>query len=168
MMIKIKCDWCGVEFERDECYLRGKKHHFCSRQCLADFSSKTKNPQGYRELKDYTRIGEHFSDMNRALNPTRMRKETRKKLREAHLGKGECKGYSKIYSKLAHRVVMEKKIGRPLLKEEVVHHRDGNRYNNDPDNLVLFPNVSAHTAFHNSFRAFINELKRLDEENEED
>ena len=54
------------------------------------------------------------------------------------------------------------------LKEEVVHHRDGNRYNNDPDNLVLFPNVSAHSAFHNSFKAFIKELKRLDEENEED
>ena len=55
-----------------------------------------------------------------------------------------------------------------MLKEEVVHHRDGNRYNNDPDNLVLFPNVSAHSAFHNSFKAFIKELKRLDEENEED
>jgi hypothetical protein len=36
-----------------------------------------------------------------------------------------------------HRVAMEKKIGRCLLPAEVVHHIDGNRANNHPDNLQL-------------------------------
>ena len=36
-----------------------------------------------------------------------------------------------------HRLVMEKGIGRYLKPNEVVHHLDGNRQNNDLSNLVL-------------------------------
>jgi hypothetical protein len=38
---------------------------------------------------------------------------------------------------LEHRVVMAKKLGRLLLEDETVHHKDGDRKNNDPDNLQL-------------------------------
>lgn len=41
-------------------------------------------------------------------------------------------------SKPEHRRVMERIIGRPLLVSETVHHRDGNRLNNEPSNLELF------------------------------
>jgi len=33
---------------------------------------------------------------------------------------------------LEHRYVMSQMIGRPLLANEVVHHRDSNRQNNTP------------------------------------
>ncbi len=36
-----------------------------------------------------------------------------------------------------HHIVMEKKLGRYLEAHETVHHEDGNRQNNDPDNLQL-------------------------------
>jgi hypothetical protein len=36
-----------------------------------------------------------------------------------------------------HIVRMEQKLGRLLRKGELVHHRDGDRLNNDPDNLEL-------------------------------
>lgn len=38
---------------------------------------------------------------------------------------------------LLHRVIMENHINRLLLPNEVVHHRDKNRYNNDISNLEL-------------------------------
>ena len=43
-----------------------------------------------------------------------------------------------------HLVVMEKKIGRPVLKTESVHHIDGDKTNNHPDNLGLFATHSEH------------------------
>jgi hypothetical protein len=43
-----------------------------------------------------------------------------------------------------HRLVMEKKIGRYLTPIERVHHIDGNKQNNNPDNLQLFKNQSEH------------------------
>jgi transposase len=36
-----------------------------------------------------------------------------------------------------HRLVMARKLGRPLLDTETVHHRDDNRSNNDISNLQL-------------------------------
>tara|TARA_A100000172_G_C2994769_1_gene94134 strand:+ start:152 stop:595 length:444 start_codon:yes stop_codon:yes gene_type:complete len=43
-----------------------------------------------------------------------------------------------------HRVVMEQKLGRYLLPEEVVDHIDGLTLHNAPDNLRLFPSNDAH------------------------
>lgn len=51
-------------------------------------------------------------------------------------------GYVKLY--LAdgsvvdeHRYVMTQQMGRELLPDEVVHHKDHNKQNNDPQNLEL-------------------------------
>lgn len=37
-----------------------------------------------------------------------------------------------------HRMEMERILGRPMVKGESVHHKDGNRANNDPSNLELW------------------------------
>ena len=39
-----------------------------------------------------------------------------------------------------HRYVMSEKIGRPLKKDEVVHHKDGDKLNNKIENLELRKN----------------------------
>lgn len=43
-----------------------------------------------------------------------------------------------------HRLVMEKKLGRLLERQEVVHHIDGNPLNNDPGNLMVFGRNAEH------------------------
>ena len=49
---------------------------------------------------------------------------------------------------LEHRFVMAENLARPLTKEEVVHHKDGNRVNNHIDNLILYKSHAEHMADH--------------------
>ena len=45
------------------------------------------------------------------------------------------------------RLVVES-CGRKLRRNEVVHHVDGNRENNDPNNLAIFKNQAEHMRVH--------------------
>lgn len=47
-----------------------------------------------------------------------------------------------------HRHVLSIRLGRWLLPTEVVHHKDGRRDNNDPDNLELEENHAKHCVVH--------------------
>lgn len=47
-----------------------------------------------------------------------------------------------------HMIVAEEKLGRRLLPEEVVHHMDLDKLNNDPNNLMVFASNSDHSRFH--------------------
>ena len=47
-----------------------------------------------------------------------------------------------------HRHVASLKIGRWLYPEEVVHHIDGSRLNNNPDNIEVLPSNSEHAKKH--------------------
>ena len=69
---------------------------------------------------------------------------------------------------LEHIVVAEQKLGRMLNPGETVHHIDGNKLNNSPDNLMVFATNGDHTSFHNGveiyqdgdvWRAVHNELQ---------
>jgi len=67
-------------------------------------------------------------------------------------GKTIVNGYIVIYENghkyiPEHRIIAEKCLGRKLLQKEVIHHIDGNRTNNNPQNLYLFPSNNEHKAF---------------------
>lgn len=53
---------------------------------------------------------------------------------------------------LEHIIIMEKHLGRLLNEEEIVHHKDYNRTNNNIKNLWLAKNRSQHAKAHESFR----------------
>lgn len=60
-----------------------------------------------------------------------------------------------------YRHVIEKKLGRKLLKGEVVHHIDGCRFNNKISNLIVTKKAKIHFKVHMSMQEIFYILVRL-------
>lgn len=125
----LTCDTCGKQFERFTC-AGVFEHNFCCRECAKAFT------------------GPRMTRYNIEHNPGAMTESRRGALRSSHLGKGEGKTYTKTYGRHTHRIVAEEKLGRPLKPGEVVHHIDGNKRNNNPENLMVFASQKEHAEWH--------------------
>ena len=76
-----------------------------------------------------------------------------------------CNGYKRYINSTVgdtykHRLVAEATIKRKLKKGEVVHHKDENRENNDPNNLLVFHNNANHNRYH---QCEYSDLKQLED-----
>jgi len=105
------CEYCGKTFKK---YHRpdSKRPRFCSQQCWLKVHN---NPERNKEVSV----------------------QTAEKRANSLRGRGEGKNYTKYHGKHLHRIVAEKMLERPLKKEEIVHHIDGNKFNNKPSNLQI-------------------------------
>lgn len=76
-------------------------------------------------------------------------------------------GYKEVMIKgkryLEHRLVMEAVLGRKLLKNEEVHHIDGNKLNNDPSNLMVL-SPSEHQLKEHSLKERVGECEECGKE----
>jgi len=67
---------------------------------------------------------------------------------EVQRGTGNI-AYIKYNGQHLHRYLMEKKLSRKLTSDEIVHHKDGNKFNNIISNLELVTR-SKHAIIHNT------------------
>ena len=94
---------------------------------------------------------------NRSPRSSSMRERVRQaRLRHSALhAAGTCltsRGYVRFTkgphcNQLVHRVLMEERLGRRLRREEHVHHKDGNRKNNEIENLEVL-HIAEHARLH--------------------
>ena len=127
--IMLLCNNCGKQFEKPICW-GVFEHNFCCRECAKVFTSA------------------RMTEYNIIHNPESMNDSRRRAIRNARLGSGEGKSYEKTFGRHTHRIVAEEKIGRLLKSGEVVHHIDGNKRNNNPENLMVFASQKEHTEWH--------------------
>lgn len=62
-------------------------------------------------------------------------------------------GYRRIGRQLEHRLIAESMIGRKLKPSEVVHHKNGDRLDNCPENLEVMTR-SEHLSFHQRYGGY--------------
>ena len=64
----------------------------------------------------------------------------------------------KRQAQLQHRLIMEKVLGRPLSSNETVHHKNGIRSDNRPENLELWVKWQPHGARVSNLVKFAREV----------
>jgi len=124
--MKHICKACGTEFDYPK-----KDRKYCNRACLF---SKVKPPiLNGKNHPNWTGGKVKHGNYIFINNPTHPYANARNEVRE-------------------HRLIMEKKIDRYLLPNEVVHHIDGDSLNNNPENLQLFNSQKEHASFERRFK----------------
>jgi hypothetical protein len=137
MKMTLTCDRCGKVYQSYQC---GKYNHFCSIECRR-LGAKLMSANITEE--DRRRRSEQIIRVNKTINntPEKIARSRSRKIKDTSTS------YRKYFGRHEHRVVMERILGRPLRSDEVVHHVDGNKRNNDPSNLRLMTQ-SEHIALH--------------------
>ena len=127
--VTVLCDWCGTPFYKPPSKLCSKVN-LCSSVCrnlwLGRRNIEIMNKPGHSKGHK----APHLSRLNAKRNPA------------ARLAVNPSRVPSQRYRKIA-----ERKIGRKLRPGEVVHHINGNRSDNRPENLRVMTR-SEHSQLH--------------------
>lgn len=139
------CDTCGVTVVRSPS-AADMRHIYCSRACTAlgrrygqTLVCEQCRSEFYRHNAEITR---QQSTNNFCCKECYSRYRALNRKATTYM-KAAGRGHLHL-----HRLVAAGALGRPLRQKEVVHHIDGDRSNNAPANLAVFPSQAYHARCH--------------------
>lgn len=171
----VQCATCGKEIKVSPSLVR--ERNFCTNQCrltwlsdhvrqqmnvpghsaghkaphLATLNTNRAMPDHEREkarnrMRIYNRSGQN--PMNTSEGWSEEMREAARKRNQERMGPCKPSTYPKFHGRHEHRVVAERMLGRPLRPGEVVHHINGDKHDNRPENLMVFSSQQEHIAYH--------------------
>jgi hypothetical protein len=144
----VACAVCGKEKTIPQAWLRKVKRPTCSRQCNGVLRGQELTSHAHKGRSGWTAVSmdSYLKKMTGADNPSWKGGVTYRR------DKGNYKGARSVRCPpdlpsmamangyvMEHRLVMARWVGRPLTRQECVHHLDHDPLNNDRSNLELWP-----------------------------
>jgi len=111
-------------------------------------AKRTRSSRGQTKGEPLRFINGHNA---RLLDSTEQRRRSSFRAPDSLRYSGSRNNYIKLKGRHMHRVIVEQILGRKLLPNEIVHHKDGDKWNNDSSNLLVMTQAE-HARIHCQIR----------------